>query len=451
MSNSRKSLEEFRSKFLKVHNFHSNFSQYYHIDTPFSVVLEVYRSDLENKYFKIANFSPNDFSEILIDDESLLSSMAKRPLHQHDFFEFMFVQQGEVIFKIENTERIYPAEILIDDESLLSSMAKRPLHQHDFFEFMFVQQGEVIFKIENTERIYPAGTGCIVNCNLRHLEKMSSDFRIFFLNLSKNYVKQLLDSISGLYFDIENNTSLHTLFHFLYKNASTEEFLNLSKNYVKQLLDSISGLYFDIENNTSLHTLFHFLYKNASTEENTKKEYLDFFPVYNNSDSYKVIYNLEEKITKTLLAPVAGDSFFINGFIFQLFDHLSNSELYHTTTVDIDYNNDFLIFTKLTHLLEDSNQQLSRHELSKLLNYSGDYLNRISKKYSGMTLFEYSMTFIIRKAEYYLLKTDYSISHIISILGFTNRTHFYHIFYSKHHMTPKEYRLKYWDNSYQNN
>lgn len=360
MSNSRKSLEEFRSKFLKVHNFHSNFSQYYHIDTPFSVVLEVYRSDLENKYFKIANFSPNDFSEILIDDESLLSSMAKRPLHQHDFFEFMFVQQGEVIFKIENTERIYPA-----------------------------------------------GTGCIVNCNLRHLEKMSSDFRIFFLNLSKNYVKQLLDSISGLYFDIENNTSLHTLFHFLYKNASTEE--------------------------------------------NTKKEYLDFFPVYNNSDSYKVIYNLEEKITKTLLAPVAGDSFFINGFIFQLFDHLSNSELYHTTTVDIDYNNDFLIFTKLTHLLEDSNQQLSRHELSKLLNYSGDYLNRISKKYSGMTLFEYSMTFIIRKAEYYLLKTNYSISHIISILGFTNRTHFYHIFYSKHHMTPKEYRLKYWDNSYQNN
>ena len=244
-------------------------------------------------------------------------------------------------------------------------------------------------------------------CNLRHLEKMSSDFRIFFLNLSKNYVKQLLDSISGLYFDIENNTSLHTLFHFLHKNASTEE--------------------------------------------NTKKEYLDFFPVYNNSDSYKVIYNLEEKITKTLLAPVAGDSFFINGFIFQLFDHLSNSELYHTTTVDIDYNNDFLIFTKLTHLLEDSNQQLSRHELSKLLNYSGDYLNRISKKYSGMTLFEYSMTFIIRKAEYYLLKTDYSISHIISILGFTNRTHFYHIFYSKHHMTPKEYRLKYWDNSYQNN
>ena len=228
-------------------------------------------------------------------------------------------------------------------------------------------------------------------------------------------------------------------------------FLNLSKNYVKQLLESISDLYFAIEDNTSLHTLFHFLYKNACEEENTKKEYLDFFPVYHNSDSYQVIYNLEEKITKTLLSPVAGSSFFINGFIFQLFDHLSNKELYHTTTVDIDYNNDFLIFTKLTHLLEDSDRQLTRHELSKLLNYSGDYLNRISKKYSGMTLFEYSMTFTIRKAEYYLLKTNYSVSQIISILGFTNRTHFYHIFDSKHHMTPKEYRLKYLHTSYKEN
>lgn len=357
MENNRKSLDEFCSNFLKVHNSHSNFNHYYHMDTPFSVVLETYRSDLEKRYFKIVNFSPDAFSQALIDDEEILNAMLKRPLHQHDFFEFMFVQQGEVAFKIENTERIYPA-----------------------------------------------GTGCIVNCNLRHLEKLSKDFRIFFLNLSKGYVKQLLESASELYFSIENNSSLHTLFQFLYENASDE---NL-----------------------------------------TKKEYLDFFPVFHNKDSFEAIYELEEKIAKILFSPVAGSSFFINGYIYQLFDYLSNKELYHTTTVDIDYNNDFLIFTKLTHLLEDSQRQLSRHELSRLLNYSGDYLNRISKKYTGMTLFEYSMTFIMRKAEFYLLKTDDAISHIISRLGFTNRTHFYNIFYSKHKMTPKEYRQKYLQDSY---
>lgn len=351
MASNRESIDEFRSKFFKVHNVHSNFNQYYHMDDPFSVVLEIYRTDLEQSYFKIANFFPHDFSQVLIDDKEILSAMSKRPLHQHDFFEFMFVQQGEVVFKIENTERIYPA-----------------------------------------------GTGCIVNCNLRHLEKISNDFRIFFLNLSKSYVKRLLEFTSHLYFPLESSSSLHTLFQFLYENATDEN--------------------------------------------NTRKEYLDFFPVFNNKDSYKTVYELEEKITQTLLSPVSGSSFFIDGYIFQLFDFLSNPEMYHTTTVDIDYNNDFLIFTKLSHVLEDSVKQLSRHELSQLLNYSGDYLNRISKKYTGMTLFEYSMTFSIRKAEYYLLKTDYSISQIISILGFTNRTHFYHIFSSKHNMTPKEYRLK---------
>ena len=59
-----------------------------------------------------------------------------------------------------------------------------------------------------------------------------------------------------------------------------------------------------------------------------------------------------------------------------------------------------------------------------------------------MTLFEYGTTFSIRKAEYYLLKTDLSISEIIAQLKFTNKSHFYKLFYAKHHMSPKEFRSK---------
>ena len=189
--------------------------------------------------------------------------------------------------------------------------------------------------------------------------------------------------------------------------------------------------------------LFQFLYKNASFGDNIKKEYLDFFPVFNNKDSYSRVYNLEEKIVQTIFSPQIGATFLINGFIYQLFDLISNDELFHISTIDIDCSNDFLLFTKLTHLLEDSDGKLSRRELSDLLNYSGDYLNRISKKYTGMTLYEYGMTFCLRKAEYYLLKTDYSISQIVSLLGFTNRTHFYSIFHNKYNMTPKDYRMKF--------
>lgn len=346
------SIQALKSNFFEIHNADSTFNQYYHMTAPFSAVIETYRSDLPKNYFKIVTFSPDAVSHALLDDEELLSAMRHRPLHQHDFFEFMFVLQGEAIVKIENTERVYPA-----------------------------------------------GTGCIVNCNLRHVELLSNDFRIFFLNLSKEYVRSLLQSSNVFHFTIEKKASLHTVFHFLYENA---------------------------------------------TQENpVKKEYLDFFPVFQNMDSYKTIYALEEKIVQTILSPAIGATFLINGWICQLFDLLSSEELFHISMVDIDYSNDFLLFTKLTHLLEDSDGHLSRHELSALLNYSGDYLNRISKKYTGMTLFEYGMTFCLRKAEYYLLKTDASISEIVSMFGFTNRSHFYRLFAAKHHMTPKEYRVKY--------
>ena len=42
-----------------------------------------------------------------------------------------------------------------------------------------------------------------------------------------------------------------------------------------------------------------------------------------------------------------------------------------------------------------------------------------------------------------LLKTDLSISEIIAQLKFTNKSHFYKLFYAKHHMSPKEFRSKY--------
>ena len=143
------------------------------------------------------------------------------------------------------------------------------------------------------------------------------------------------------------------------------------------------------------------------------------------------------------MSPQTGSSFYINFLICQILDFISNAEFFHLSKVRIDYGNDFLIFTRLTHLLEDSDGRLSRRELSDLLSYSGDYLNRITKKYTGMTLFEYGTTFSLRKAEYYLLKTNYSVSEIVTMLNFTNKSHFYKLFFSKHHVTPKEYRSRY--------
>lgn len=73
------------------------------------------------------------------------------------------------------------------------------------------------------------------------------------------------------------------------------------------------------------------------------------------------------------------------------------------------------------------------------LNYSGDYLNRIVNKYSGLCLYDYGMTFCLKKAVQYLTETNESIGSIATKLQFKNRTHFYTLFKQKYGVTPKEY------------
>ena len=345
------SIDTLKNNFFEIQNVNSSFNQYYHLTSPYNAVIETYRSDLDQPYFKISSFSPE-----------------------------------------------HTSHSLIDATELLEKMKNRPLHQHDFFEIMFVLQGEAVVKIENTKRVYPSGTGCIVNCNLRHVELLSHDFRIFFLNLSKDYLLS--------YF------SRTICFIWCLRQIWIIGCLSL-------------------------------LYNNAMDADNVKKRILEFFLPLHNPEGFQKLYQIAEEIIKITLSPQIGSSFFINGLICRFLDTLSDPSLFHLANIQVDYGNDFLIFTSLTHLLENSDGRLSRHELSDLLSYSGDYLNRIAKKYTGMTLFEYGTTFSIRKAEYYLLKTDLSISEIIAQLKFTNKSHFYKLFYAKHHMSPKEFRSKY--------
>lgn len=199
---------------------------------------------------------------------------------------------------------------------------------------MFVLQGEAVVKIENTKRVYPSGTGCIVNCNLRHVELLSHDFRIFFLNLSKDYLLSLFQS--------------DNLFHLV------------------------------PETNMDHCDAFHFLYNNAMDADNVKKNISIFLPLPQPGRLSETLPDCrgdhkDHAVTTDRLF------LFINGLICRFLDTLSDPSLFHLANIQVDYGNDFLIFTSLTHLLENSDGRLSRHELSDLLSYSGDYLNRIAK------------------------------------------------------------------------
>ena len=51
--------------------------------------------------------------------------------------------------------------------------------------------------------------------------------------------------------------------------------------------------------------------------------------------------------------------------------------------------------------------------IGQLLNYSGNYLNSIVKKYTNSCLFDYSQTFCMKRAAALLLETTASISEIM--------------------------------------
>ena len=79
-------------------------------------------------------------------------------------------------------------------------------------------------------------------------------------------------------------------------------------------------------------------------------------------------------------------------------------------------------------------------ELEEMVHYTGDYLNRIVRRKSGMSLVELGRSISLEEAAVLLRDTDDTVAEIMQILGYSNRTYFYRIFRQKYGLTPKEYR-----------
>lgn len=340
--------EDYRNM-LTIYGKESHFNQYYHLESPFGFVLETYYKDESSEYITLTNFTPADIKHSIVTN---------------------------------------PTDII--------SSQNRVLHQHDFYEFMYVLDGTVTNCIENTTRFYPQGSGCIVNRNLRHAERFEGSFRVFFLNLSKEYIDKILNDNRSLYF--------------------AEEY---------ELFDSpVMKFFRDSERSDTL----------------SNKQFLDIFPVQGNDLSQRRMYECGENISRTMFSPTIGSSHLIDGYIYHILGSLCDRTAFHTTHIALDYDSDFLIFSRASHLIEDSDGLISRAELETELHYSGDYINRIVKKYSNMNLSNYCMSYRLTKAIELLKETKLSIAEIAFQLGFKNRTHFYKQFKEHYHTMPSAFR-----------
>lgn len=270
------------------------------------------------------------------------------------------------------------------------------MHQHNCFEFAYVLQGNMYQLVEGRRYLYTPGSCCVMNRNTLHTEELSTEFVCIFFSISFEFVERLISNGNGMLFPVEQ-----------------ERFDNL---------------------------IFHFLEHNLEKDHPDSKDFLDFVPRITETEQKVMVHDIFEKMLNTIISPYYGATYRLQDLFFQLIDILCNPQYYNAVHVTTKSSMESLLFSRIDQLLEEHHGRISNKELVQLLNYNGSYLGKIVKKYTGQSLFDYSMTFTMEYAAKLLKDTEKSVSEIASELKFSNRTHFYKIFEAYYQMTPKEYR-----------
>ncbi len=175
----------------------------------------------------------------------------------------------------------------------------------------------------------------------------------------------------------------------------------------------------------------------------SQKTYIDFIPKPSVKNIKKYIYSLLNELSYIMLNPTPGSTLYIKAIIYRILYNLNNSDYYLKESIHLGSKAESKLFSDITHLMEETNGRISRSQLSLKLNYSGNYINQIIHKYTGLSTFEYGISITMQKAAWLLTHTTDSVSSIISELDFSDRTHFYNQFKKEYGMTPREYRKKY--------
>lgn len=259
-------------------------------------------------------------------------------------------------------------------------------HQHDYYELMYVLEGAVEQQIENSTYVYQRGEGCFINRNTKHRELSGTDFFVVYLCLSKEYVWELIE---------EAGKTSGNIYRFLRSSMEEKSFY--------------------------------------------KKDYL-YISAKENEDGITQTRNIFEKMTRELVEKESGYLHIFHGLVERLFGVLQNKEFYQVLHITLDSSVEEQLFEQIKRLIEQNPEKYSRQELAKELNYSGDYLNKIVKKFTGLTITHYCQKVLLKKAKALLQENGMSVSAVMAEVGFKNSSHFYELFKKEFGVLPGECR-----------
>lgn len=279
--------------------------------------------------------------------------------------------------------------------------APRPqeaLHCHASYEIVYVLEGEFVQHLENGVFRYQAGDACFLNRNVKHREGHESGCTLVFLNLGQEFLE-------GLYAPSPLRAD-----RVQYRPGEIKRFIE----------------------------------ENRSDGGWLRREYLDFAGTASLKQNGQppAASLLLDMMARELAMEETGYAFRVQALLLRFFQELEDPMSYHLSRIRIDSNSEDFIFARLLRYLEEHKGRASREELSRLLHYNGDYLNRIVKRQLGITVSQLGQQICMREAGRMLSETGMSVSEIVTTLGFANRTHFYRMFARQFGMTPLEYRQR---------
>ncbi len=274
-------------------------------------------------------------------------------------------------------------------------------HYHRHFELIYVLEGTFTQHLEKSVYRLNAGDCTFLNTQIRHYEGTETDCNCIYINFSPEFIHQLL-----------------------HNNAAQPALPQHHSNYIMTLCDESSPP--AVEKRVSLDFRRTFQGKQliGSQAANEPK-------------------NIINEIISELTAQNWGYIFSVQCLLLRLFETLENPDYFHLTRIDTHSNTEAILFSDIRHYICERNGRISREELASLLHYSPDYLARIIKQQSGISFIHYCQSFWLEKTRELLRTTDMSVADIMQLLGFDNKSNFYHVFSNATGMTPLEYRQHY--------
>ena len=124
-------------------------------------------------------------------------------------------------------------------------------------------------------------------------------------------------------------------------------------------------------------------------------------------------------------------------FFINVFEMLAQSKHIQLTAPKQKENYDLML---LEYLMLCGPKEITLSKIANKLNYSEPQTARIIKKKFGKSFRTLISEIKMKKARFYLIKTDASIDYISNYLGFKNQNSFFATFKAAEGISPSEYR-----------